>query len=233
MLLPFVEQEALRTLFDQTQDWRQVGQNRIALQTPLKMVQCPAAPGNEVRTRTTTELTGFGGGTATGTVSDYMPIGRIRGAVGSIPSILVPTTPSNYAAVMKPNALTRMVEVVDGLSNTLLLGESAGSPAWYTMGNLFGPDNGQAAIWTEHRLFIVLDGCNPTDASNTSTSSALYAARTMAMNCTNNDELYSFHSGGGNMLLGDGSVRFVSQNIPVGVVAALTTRANSEVLPNF
>ena len=42
--------------------------------------------------------------------------------------------------------------------------------------------------------------------------------------------MYSFHTGGANALLADGSVRFVRQTVPIRVLAALVTRAGGEVL---
>jgi prepilin-type processing-associated H-X9-DG protein len=38
-------------------------------------------------------------------------------------------------------------------------------------------------------------------------------------------ETFSFHTGGANVLLGDGSVRFVNANVNIVVYAALVTRA--------
>ena len=52
------------------------------------------------------------------------------------------------------------------------------------------------------------------------------------MNCTNNGEMYSFHTSGANVVYGDGSVRFLRQNVAIGVMAALITRAGGEVLPD-
>ena len=53
------------------------------------------------------------------------------------------------------------------------------------------------------------------------------------MNCTNDNELYSFHTGGVNVLFGDGSVRFLSSNLTLSTLAALITRAGGEVPPNL
>jgi prepilin-type processing-associated H-X9-DG protein len=49
-----------------------------------------------------------------------------------------------------------------------------------------------------------------------------------AINCINNHEVYSFHPTGANVLLTDGSVRFASQNVSIGVADALVTRAGGE-----
>ncbi|MFM7109543.1 MAG: H-X9-DG-CTERM domain-containing protein, partial [Planctomycetota bacterium] len=52
--------------------------------------------------------------------------------------------------------------------------------------------------------------------------------RTRALNCTNNSEPYSFHSGGMNVVMGDGSCRFVKDSITIGQFAALLTRDAGE-----
>jgi hypothetical protein len=50
------------------------------------------------------------------------------------------------------------------------------------------------------------------------------------MNCNNRDEHFSFHTGGGVHLFGDGSVRFINQNLSTKVMAAQTTRIGGETL---
>ena len=44
------------------------------------------------------------------------------------------------------------------------------------------------------------------------------------------DEMYSLHPGGANVLMGDGSVRFVKQAINLLTWAALSSRSNGEVI---
>jgi prepilin-type processing-associated H-X9-DG protein len=51
------------------------------------------------------------------------------------------------------------------------------------------------------------------------------------MNCTNDNEAYSFHSGGVNLLFADAHVRFVSQSVTAQVFAAITTKAQGDVVP--
>jgi prepilin-type processing-associated H-X9-DG protein len=50
------------------------------------------------------------------------------------------------------------------------------------------------------------------------------------MNCTNEQEMYAFHPGGSNVLLADGSVRFLNAGIDIQVLARLCTRAGGEVV---
>ena len=42
-------------------------------------------------------------------------------------------------------------------------------------------------------------------------------------------ESYSFHSGGANVLFGDGSVRFVQESVSIITYAAMVTRSAGEI----
>jgi prepilin-type processing-associated H-X9-DG protein len=50
------------------------------------------------------------------------------------------------------------------------------------------------------------------------------------VNCTNDREVYSFHTGGANVVLADGSVRFLSATLDIRVFAKLVTRDGGEVV---
>ncbi len=52
----------------------------------------------------------------------------------------------------------------------------------------------------------------------------------VAVNGDNAGDLYSFHIGGVNALMGDGSVRFLTASTDVNTVASLFTRAGGEVV---
>ena len=49
------------------------------------------------------------------------------------------------------------------------------------------------------------------------------ASARVFVNCNNDSELYSFHTGGVVVLMGDGSVKFVGDSIGEMVIAALAT----------
>jgi prepilin-type processing-associated H-X9-DG protein len=52
-----------------------------------------------------------------------------------------------------------------------------------------------------------------------------------AINCTNQSDVYAFHSGGANAVFADGSVRFLGEAMPLYVLAALYTRSFGEIIP--
>lgn len=52
-------------------------------------------------------------------------------------------------------------------------------------------------------------------------------------NCGSNDEPFSFHTGGCHALLGDGSVRFLSENLDTQVIRRLCARADGEPVGEF
>ncbi|MGO9600353.1 MAG: DUF1559 domain-containing protein [Isosphaeraceae bacterium] len=49
-------------------------------------------------------------------------------------------------------------------------------------------------------------------------------------NASANDELFSYHRGGVNVVMGDGTVRFLGENVNVVVLRALVTRNGKEVI---
>lgn len=51
------------------------------------------------------------------------------------------------------------------------------------------------------------------------------------INCTKDNEMYSFHSGGVHCVLADGAVRFLTQSIDIDTMASLITSNGRQVVP--
>ena len=79
----------------------------------------------------------------------------------------------------------------------------------------------RGAGWTDDRNIIPL---------HTFTRDGLKVPGPCAINCTNNNEAFSFHPGGSNALFADGRVQFLGDNIATRIYAALITRAGHEII---
>jgi prepilin-type processing-associated H-X9-DG protein len=122
---------------------------------------------------------------------------------------------------------TPVADIADGTSNTMGFAEMAGNPQLYAIGRpVTGQTTAEAGVWADHRNPQTFDGCDPSNGN--SDNATPNGPRTAAANCANDGELYSFHSGGVNVMFMDGSVRFLRDNISIGVAVALITRANGE-----
>lgn len=135
------------------------------------------------------------------------------------------------------NSNYRMGDIVDGTSNTVMLselkyrspgtnstGDIRGTWAYGSMGsNIFstftGPNsNVYDRIWGCRHVPDMPCGGSTSDGG---TYQNLYAAAR------------SYHTGGVHAALGDGSVRFISDNIDLGTWQALGTRFGGEVVGEF
>ncbi|QEL19487.1 DUF1559 family PulG-like putative transporter [Limnoglobus roseus] len=115
----------------------------------------------------------------------------------------------------------RITDITDGTSNTMMLAECAGRNLEFTMGKQVGTA-GTGGPWANPDARLQIGGYNsasPTDPYGP-----------CALNCRNDKEIYSFHSGGAMLGMGDGSVKFLKATTSLDVVLQLLTRNRGEVL---
>jgi prepilin-type N-terminal cleavage/methylation domain-containing protein/prepilin-type processing-associated H-X9-DG protein len=234
--LPYLEGDNLFRLYDVNSNWDSP-QNLQATSSQVKIFQCPSNPqpnqldGNPQPPAVWTPIVGVIDYAATTSVTPQLAAlypGQIHADVG----------------ILVRNQIARITDVKDGASNTILLAESAGRPQVYRAGVPFGSPP----------TYKVNGGGWARAASDFDLKGSSYDGATLpgpcAINCTNGldfgttypnpifggngtGETYSFHSGGANVLFGDGSVRFLSANINIVTYAALVTRASREVIGNY
>ncbi|WP_417391837.1 DUF1559 domain-containing protein [Gimesia sp.] len=193
----------------------------------------------------------------TGSVADAIPAAKTV-----LPAFICPTDPmeginkdmnsfgkSNYLAssatgansrngVMYVNSPTRMKTITDGTTNTIFVVERTtendgststncgGSPCSWSGGLWIGPRlSGSTVAW--HPGVSSLDVGNSGGGSTTyniNGSSATWGSAWIAS---------SSHEGGIHIVLGDGSVRFLSENINLGTYLALVTPNKKEIIGEF
>lgn len=133
-------------------------------------------------------------------------------------------------------------DITDGTSNTVLLAEAAGQPQVYTAR---GPmDAAMFANYQDDKVvlsggqYVAADGTGWADPDcgfsiNGATVDGLDVYGPYMINKINVSEVFSFHVGGAQFALADGSVRFMSENIDSRLFVSLCTRANGEIVGEF
>lgn len=176
-ILPFVDQAALHNAIDQESGWKGEGHAR-AINTAIPQYWHPSETvTHDADGRPVTHYVGVAG---VGERGPFLPVNDPK------------------AGMFGYNRVTRFQDVLDGLSNTLMVGEVRDNLGPWAAG---GP--GTIRPLTDKPY---INGPNG------------FGSRT---------------PGGAHFLLGDGSVRFVSENIDPGVMEALTTIRGGERVDPF
>jgi prepilin-type N-terminal cleavage/methylation domain-containing protein/prepilin-type processing-associated H-X9-DG protein len=156
--------------------------------------------------------------------TDYAPIAGTALGIGGTAESQV----SGNLGIIGPNTNVKPTDVTDGLSNTFMIVEDGARPLFYSLNGKFlsnGPVSQGGGAWADPFGYLVTNGSLP-DGSG-------LIPGPCAVNCTSDNEMFSFHPGGINIALGDGSVRFVSQGITLPVAAAWISKAGGEIPPNL
>ena len=215
-LLPYIEQGNLYNLYRWDKNWNDP-LNQPVVTTVLKVMLCPTAPNDRVDMAPPSTVPA---GPWQSSPTDYTPTTRI--AQGAINAGFVSPPPNDINGVMVTNQPQRMADIHDGTSNTMVLGEDDGRPQRWQVGKLVNPQvANSAASWADRNNLIAPTGSLPDGSKRLGPC---------PMNCTNDNELYSFHTGGVNAVFADGSVHFVRSNITLTMLSALITRRGGEVL---
>jgi prepilin-type processing-associated H-X9-DG protein len=219
----YLEQENLYDEYRLDVSWDHTA-NQPAINTQLQVLHCPSSPGGGRRIDSV--RSGI-----TAATSDYAPVTFVSGLLVQVG--LVPPTPDR-SGVMKRGVSARMAEILDGTSNTLVVAEDGGRPEHWT-GRGRGPQNTNpshgnlpvvngrvyGAGWADTSCQIPLHGFN---------HDGIDGPGPCPINCTNNNEAFSFHPGGVQAVFADGSVQFLSETIGIATYAALITRAGNETV---
>jgi prepilin-type processing-associated H-X9-DG protein len=208
------------------------GGNMTGCSAVVNVFLCPSAVRVGSGTRDTPNLTNspeesaLGGTTGYG-VFDYAPViytdinvinGVVTaGGVGSSPAVPYRNKPSATSGMLK-NGKTAIAEITDGTSNTIALIECAGRDDRYVSQYA----DGYVANTPIGYPF-------PSRGSGVSTAGPHRFWR-WADQGGANEEAFSYHPGGVNALLGDGSVRFIKSTINLAAFRSLVTLSGGEVI---
>jgi len=217
-LLQFIEETNLYEQYNFKVNWYDP-LNAPVVASHVSKFYCPSVPSPNERLETGVT----GGRTFTASATDYFPVAGIDQQLINAGLVNVPS--ENEGVLAKTRQLPRTRDVLDGLSNTIMFAEGAGKPRHYLRGyRQISEDGSGGSGWAHHGSGLKIHG---------STHDGIVVIGPCPMNCENSRNVYSFHHGGANFGLGDGSVRFVSESIDLRVFGALCTRAGGEVVADF
>ena len=129
-LLPYIEQGNLGRSYDVTQNW-DAPANLPLTSTPIKIFQCPSAPqpnrldGDPQPPAVWAPIVA---------VTDYAAVTGVDPTLAA----LYPGQIQALPGILIRNDVATIAAVTDGLSNTIMLAESAGRPQVYRHGKAFG-----------------------------------------------------------------------------------------------
>jgi len=247
-ILPFVEQDVIYKQFNF--DATLYGApNSALIQTPLKVFMCPSSPSDGKIYSfpvPANVLPGVPGGTLTASRSDYTAITGVRNwnqlvaptpaetdlqDIGQRHGVLHGTT-QEPAIASSFSPRMRITDITDGTTNTFLVGELAGRPDVYNAARqVIAQGVNPGAGWGDP--FNGEHWPNGTSQDGNLVGSSVPVG-TCLINCSNLQSrgMYSFHTGGANFLMTDGSVRFVSQNTSPRVLVFMMTSQRGETVPS-
>ncbi len=234
-ILPYIEQESIysKWLFTGNSGYTNANNMPLVNQMTIKTYRCPASDlprfyissNNAGSIQMLTTYTGIAGSTLDSAI--------YSGGNGI----------SSGGGILSANLQITFSSIKDGSSNTLMVGEQGSHlldangqpiPGAYTAITSQGPHG-----WTMGAGNTNIVPAYTDRTFNCSTTAYLINQRGLpnsggtSQNTGNNIPLSSGHSGGINALFGDGSVRFLSETMPLATLQALSGRADQLVVPNF
>jgi prepilin-type N-terminal cleavage/methylation domain-containing protein/prepilin-type processing-associated H-X9-DG protein len=272
MMLPQLDQAPIYNAFNFAKSWDDPSQWPLTT-TNIPVFVCPSTAGSRPSPASVTGAVTAGTGATPPPggfgACDYMALSGVRYSLyvqgnfpspsaGALSTVLIPPGTAAKYDNRFPSAIhstmsTKLQEISDGMSNTLMLVEDAGRPGLFsgrnhtpvglTLATL--PKDGWG--WADTGNSAAIDGATPdgtqiNNAIKPTTSGTLPTCpvptncpigANVFINATNNSEIYSFHTGGVMTLFADGSVKFLSENISLQTLGALATRAGGEVIGDF
>lgn len=222
-ILPQLEQKNIYDLIDFDKDWDHAD-NQDAITKVVDTFLCPSNPNGELK------WDNIGSGMKAA-VSDYAATSFV--APGVYSEGYATPVDNRQGALAEGSKPTRISDILDGMSNTVMFIEDVGRPVHHVSTGR-GPDNlvpgggnlpvaggrVRGASWADSVNTVPVHGFS---------HDGLACPGPVAVNATNNNEAFGLHPGVVVAMVSDGSVHVINENIAMQQYSELITRAGREV----
>ena len=217
--LPFVDQATTYQQFDFGSRYNAIPQNITASKQGIITFVCPS----DAWRPSVTDKSGYGcTDYAASFYVDIDPATGLRNKALRADGIIV----GNWR---------RLAEITDGQSNTFLVVEDNGRDERVQAGNIYiDPVDGQPRRdwrWAEPDASAI--GISMIINNNKSPAGGPPTCPWSTNNCGVFEEIFSFHTGGAHVLMGDSSTRFISENLDYKLLRSLVTLNGGEIVGEF
>jgi len=247
LLLPYIEQDNVYKLMNLNYYYNDPNypNNQVAARTVIKTYVCPSNAWSKSSDSFGYGMTDYGATAYT----DIDPNTGLRNKATRADGAL-------HVSPGRPFAGTPILGITDGTSNTIAIAEDTGRDERYQsaypdpvgsadpspslpVGGVPGrrfwrwaePDSGYGVSGFQAGAYDAGTAINNTAAPlGGSTSTCVWAPQN---NCGNNDEIFSFHTGGALAVFCDGHVGFLPNSMDRRVTRMLVTPNGSETIPNY
>ncbi len=243
VMLPYIEQANVLTAvaggYNFKLDWSDPA-NRPAIKVRIPTFECPSVPTAHLTTGTLSFTATDGSDTVA--TADYFPITRTNNnssvwtAPAPGPGLAAYPGADAILGVLRVNGRTQLLAITDGLSNTMMLGESGAREEPWAVGTKHTDPSFTTVrgAWAAEQNTMTCSGTQGPLAPATKpakVTSGTQVPTALTINAYNQGELYSFHTGVCNVAFGDGSVRAVRSGMSLSVMLLLAARADGQVIP--
>ncbi len=210
-LLPYVEQKNIYRMFDLSRAYNATPGNQAAARNVISILICPTNP---LRSQPV-DSQGYG-------CTDYAPVYYVD--IDPLTGLRNRFTRADGGLIL---GRSTVLSITDGTSNTIAIAEDVGRNESMTM--IYPDPVGglrQVHRWAEPDCAIgVSMGINNNRTPFGGPASCLWSVN----NCGPNEEIFSFHPGGAQVLFCDGHVAFLNESLDPRELRKLITRNGGEI----
>jgi prepilin-type N-terminal cleavage/methylation domain-containing protein len=237
-LLPYLEEQALADQWDWKQPWnnsqptKPYDNDRVS-KIRIAATRCPTTAEAREDWPGAFDYSVCGGfafndgkpGSVDHVIDQLIKLGQVKDQKNSNKRFdgLLYTTVLDSGTLNETFLWPTIKKVTDGMSHTLMWFETSARPYKFTLGLLQYDKNGKVIQTQGGHSWADIDSWYAIHGDTVNCGTAM-------MNCTNSEEIYSFHSNGCMFGVGDGAARFITDDIDPQVFVALNTRDCGETV---